>query len=360
MELSLKGLNEKFIKLQKIPAPAKIFFLQNLSIMIKAGLPLASALLTLSEQTKNQKLKIILFEIHEKIKSGQPLADSIKPYANDFGEIFVNMIAAGEASGSLEEVLSNLHIQQKKEYTLKTKIKNALTYPVIIVCAMFGIGIFVILYVMPNITNMFIEIEAELPLPTRILIAVSDFFQANGLIAFPALILFFIIFIKLIKTESGKMIWHKFILKLPVLGEIVKKINVSRLSLNLSNLIQTDIAIADALKITGKTLGNTVYKKAITETSEKIKKGSKIADVFKEYPNILPPILIQMIAIGEETGSIDVVLKNLAEFYQEDVEQTMENLPVIIEPLLMILMGVGVAGIALAVILPIYSLTQHF
>lgn len=353
-------LNEKFIRIQKVPAQAKIFFIQNLNVMIKAGLPLTVALTTLNEQVKNQKLKMILSEIQEKIKSGQSFAESLQPYTKDFGEIFVNMIAAGEASGSLEEVLNNLYIQQKKEYVLKMKIRNALTYPVIIVCAMLAIGAFIIAYVMPNITKLFLELDAELPLPTKILISVSNFFQNNGLIAIPLLILLLMILIKLIRTDKGKTIWDRLVLKIPIVGEIIKKINIARLSLNLSNLIETDIAITECLRITANTLNNKVYKKAIKETSEKIKKGSRIADIFKEYPEILPPILVQMLAIGEETGSIDVVLKNLADFYQEEVEQTMENLPVIIEPLLMILMGLGVATIALAVILPIYSLTQHF
>jgi type IV pilus assembly protein PilC len=354
------NLNQKFIQLQKIPAPVKIFFIQNLNVMIKAGLPLTLALTTLKEQIKNQKLKLILTDVLEKLKSGQSFAESLKPYTSDFGEIFINMIAAGEASGSLEDVLNDLYLQQKKEHLLKMKIRNALTYPVIIICAMLGIGTFIIVYVMPSITQLFSELKAELPLPTRVLIWVSNFLQNNGLIVVPIVVLAIILFLKIIKTNLGKTIWNKLILKIPIIGEIIKKINIARLSLNLSNLIQTDIAITEAMRITANTLNNKIYQKAIDETSEKIKKGDKIAEILKEYPEIIPPLLVQMMAVGEETGSIDVVLKNLADFYQEDVEQTMENLPVIIEPLLMIVMGVGVAIIALAVILPIYSLTQSF
>lgn len=356
----MNKFNKWFYGLQRIPETAKIFLLQNLAVMVKAGLPLADALKTLAEQTKNQKLKAILEHSQAEIRSGKAFAESLLPYAKDFGEVFINMIAAGEASGSLEEILGSLYIQIKKEHTLKTKIRNALTYPVIIVLAMFGIGTFVIVYVLPNITALFKDLNAELPLPTRILIGISNFFQNYQLIVFPALLLALILFYRWIKTKTGKKIFHRAILKLPIAGEIIKKINIARLTNNLSNLIKTDIPIADALKISANVVGNQTYRLAILEASEKVKKGDKLAEIFKGYNNILPPILIQMVAVGEETGALDEVLKNIGEFYQEEVEQTMENLPVIIEPILMLLMGVGVAGLAVAVILPIYSLTQNF
>ncbi|MFA6526001.1 MAG: type II secretion system F family protein [Candidatus Buchananbacteria bacterium] len=351
-------LNNWFINLQSVPVTAKIFLLQNLAVMIKAGLPLADALATLAKQSKNLKLNHILMDVQQKISTGKSFSEALLAYSKDFGEVFVSMIAAGEASGSLEEVLNSLYIQLKKDHSLKSKIRNAMTYPVIIIGAMFGIGTFVIIYVLPNITAMFSEMKADLPLPTLVLISISDYIQANGIIVFPSVILAIIIFFRWTRSKSGRIIWHNILLRAPVVGEIIKKINIARLSLSLSNLIQTDIAIPEALRITSSVVGNSVYKKALLEASEKVKKGKKIAEIFQEYPNILPPIIIQMVAVGEETGALDVVLKNLADFYQEEVEQTMENLPIIIEPLLMILMGVAVAGLAIAVILPIYSLTS--
>lgn len=354
----MNQLSHWFYSLQKIPATAKVFMLQNLAVMVKAGLPLAGAIATLAEQTKNRKLKNILTEAQEKIKSGKTFAEALTPYVDDFGEVFVNMIAAGEASGSLEEILESLYLQEKKDHSLKNKIKSAMTYPIILVCAMGGIGVFVLVYVLPNITAMFADLKAELPLPTRILISLSDFVQANGLIVFPALILALIIFIRWTRTKNGQIIWHRFLLKLPILGEIMKKINITRFATTLSNLIKTDIAIPDALAITASILGNQVYKQAVNEAAEQVKKGKKLAEIFQAYPKIMPPIIIQMIAVGEETGALDTVLKNMADFYQEEVEQTMDNLPTVIEPLLMILMGVGVAFLAVAVLLPIYALTE--
>ncbi|MFA5021031.1 MAG: type II secretion system F family protein [Patescibacteria group bacterium] len=348
-----------FYNIQAVPVTAKIFLLQNLAVMAKAGLPLADALATLAKQSKNRKLNNILTDVQQKIRTGKSFAEALTPYAKDFGEIFINMIAAGESSGNLESVLNNLYIQLKKDHTLKTKIRNAMTYPVIIICAMGGIGAFVIVYVLPNITSMFRDLEADLPLPTKILIGISDFVQADGLIIFPAIIIGLLIFFRWTKSRSGRFIWHRVLLRTPIVGEIIKKINIARLASNLSDLIQTDIPIPEAMRICSSVLGNQVYRQALLETGEKMKKGKKIAEIFQDYPQILPPIIIQMVAVGEETGALDVVLKNLAEFYQEEVEQTMENLPIIIEPLLMILMGVAVAGLAIAVILPIYSLTSQ-
>lgn len=347
-----------FYNMQSVPVTAKIFLLQNLAVMIKAGLPLADALTTLAKQSKNRKLNNILTDVEQQIRGGKSFSEALIPYQKDFGEVFVNMIAAGEASGSLEEVLNSLYIQLKKDHTLKSKIRNAMTYPVIIIFVMLGIGAFVIIFVLPNITAMFTDMKADLPLPTLILIGISDFMQANGIILFPSIVIGLILFFRWTRTKIGKMIWHRVLLRTPIAGEIIKKINIARLALNLSNLIKTDIAIPEALRISSNVVGNQVYKKALLEASEKVKKGKKIAEIFQEYPEILPPIIIQMVAVGEETGALDVVLKNLADFYQEEVEQTMENLPIIIEPVLMILMGIAVGGLAIAVILPIYSLTS--
>lgn len=355
----MNKLTAWFYNIQHVPDSAKIFLLQNLSVMIKAGLPLADALGVLAEQTKNVKLKNILIDIEKQIRNGKSFSDALLPYQRDFGEMLVNMIAAGEASGNLEGVLNNLYIQNKKDHAIKNKIRNAMIYPIIIVCAMVGLGFFVMIFVLPNITAMFKDLKAELPLPTKILIGISDFVTSNGLIIFPLVILAGILAWRLTRSGPLRLAWHRLILKLPIIGPISVKINIARMSAALSSLIQTDIPIPDSLKITARVMSNAVYKQALMEASEKIKKGVKLADVFKQY-KVFPIIIVQMVAVGEETGSLDAVLKNLADFYQEEVEQTMESLPTIIEPLLMILMGFAVGGMAVAIILPIYSMTSQF
>jgi type IV pilus assembly protein PilC len=326
--------------------------------MLKAGISLADALKTLADQTKNKKLNRILLEIAEKIKGGQSFSEGLAPYAGDFGDLFVNMIKAGEASGRLEDVLNELYIQHKKDHLIISKIRNALTYPVVIICAMLGIAGFVVIFVLPTITNMFRELNASLPLPTRLLIGLSDIIQQYGIYILIALVILAVLFLRFAKSKNGRGRLDALILKIPIISGIIKQINLARASRSLSALIKTDIAIVDTLNITSKILGNSVFRRTFAEAAEKVKKGQKLANIFKEYPHIFPSIFIQMIAVGEETGAIDNVLSNLADFYEEEVSQTMNNLPTIIEPLLMLLIGACVGGIAIAILLPIYSMTQ--
>ena len=303
---------------------------------------------------------MILRDLYEKIKQGKTLSEGLEPYQKDFGELFINMIKAGEASGNLEGVLNKLYLEVKKDHSIMLKIRNALTYPVIIVIAMIGIGTFMIFFVLPNITKMFKELEVQLPLTTRILIGISDFVQQNGILTITAFLIALILIIKTIKTKKGKYLLDSLLLKLPIISPIIKKINLARLSRSLSSLIKTDIAIADSIVITAHILGNSLYRQAMLEMVEQIKKGAKMEVVFRNYPKIFPPVIIQMVAVGEETGALEEVLENLANFYEEEVFQTMDSLPSIIEPILMIFIGVAVALIALAIMMPIYSLTEAF
>ncbi|MFA6918591.1 MAG: type II secretion system F family protein [Patescibacteria group bacterium] len=353
------NFNLKFLdKYQKVPAAAKIFLLQNISVMLKAGISLSEALKSLADQTKNRKLKNILLDVGEKIKGGGSFSESMMPYQKDFGELFINMIRAGEASGRLEDVLMELYIQSKKDYTLVTKIRNALTYPVIIIIAMITIASIMAVFVLPSMIKMFDDMNVELPLVTRLLIMLSHFIQKDGIYVLIGAIILIIVFIRTIKSKTGKHLSDSLILKIPVISGIIKQINLARASRSLSALIQTEIAIVETLTITSRVLGNSVYKLAFLDAAEKVKKGQKLASIFKEYPDIFPSSVIQMISVGEETGSLDNILKNLADFYEEEVTETMNNLPTIIEPVLMILIGIAVGGIAIAVLMPMYSLTQ--
>jgi len=346
-------------KYQKVPATAKIFLLQNISVMLRAGISLSEALKSLADQTKNRKLHNILLDVSEKIRQGKGFGESMAPYQKDFGELFINMIKAGEASGRLEDVLMELYIQNKKDHTLVTKIRNALTYPTIIIIAMVLIGSIMVVFVLPTMTKMFADMDVKLPLTTQLLISFSDFIQKNGIYVLIAIIITAVILIRGLKSKSGKHFADSLMLKTPVLSGIIKQINLARSSRSLSALIQTDIAIVETLTITSKVIGNSVYKSAFLDAAEKVKKGQKLATIFKEYPNIFPPSVIQMISVGEETGSLDSILKNLADFYEEEVTETMNNLPTIIEPVLMLLIGGAVGVIAIAIMMPMYSLTQN-
>ncbi len=355
-----KLLKTDISKFTKVPIKEKIIFTQNLSVMIKTGLPLSKALYTLSQQTKNQKFKEILLDIHNKIEKGTSFAEALKDHKSTFGELFVSMVESGEISGNLEEVLNQVYLQMKKDHEIVSKVKGAMIYPVIVVIAMIGIGIAMMVFVIPKLVSIFDEIKAELPLPTKILIAISNFLTQNGIIALGILI-FIIVALKLIhKTDKGKSFFHYLILKSPIMGNISRKINLARFSRTMSSLLKTDIPIIKCFEITAKVVGNVHYKKSLLKAAEDIKKGLPISQSVSKFPKLFTPMIIQMITVGEESGEVDTVLKEIASFYEEDIDQTMKNLPQIIEPLLILVLGIGVGAMAVSIIMPLYSLTQNF
>jgi len=351
-------INEYLLKFSRVPIKERLFFVQHLGLMLKSGISLSIALYTLANQTKNKYFQKILNNVGKKVEEGASFAEALKPHQKIFGEMFISMIEAGELSGKLESVLNELFIQIKKEHKLISKIKGALTYPAVILMAMFGIGTFMIIVVVPKITAMFNDLDAELPLPTKILIKISEIIRSNGIISAISFVLIIVLITKILKTEKGKYIFHGLLLKMPILSPIIKKINLARFSRNISSLLKTDIMIIKSFKITAKVISNLHYRKVIMEMAEKIKKGGKLNEIIKTSPKLFPPVVTQMIAVGEETGELDNILIELAEFYEEEVDQIMENLPSIIEPLLILTLGLGVGGIAIAVIMPMYSITS--
>ena len=351
-------INEYLLKFSRVPIKERLFFVQHLRLMLKSGISLSIALYTLADQTKNKYFQKILNNVGKKVEEGTSFAEALKPHQKIFGEMFISMVEAGELSGKLESVLNELFIQMKKEHKLISKIKGALTYPAVILMAMFGIGTFMIIVVVPKITAMFDDLDAELPLPTKILIKISDIIRSNGIISAVSFVLIVVLITKILKTEKGKYIFHGLLLKMPIFSPIIKKINLARFSRNISSLLKTDIMIIKSFQITAKVISNLHYRKVIMEMAEKIKKGGKLNEVIKTSPKLFPPVVTQMIAVGEETGELDNILIELAEFYEEEVDQIMENLPAIIEPLLILVLGLGVGGIAIAIIMPMYSITS--
>jgi type IV pilus assembly protein PilC len=354
----IRKIDDYLLYNSNIPLKEKLFFVQHLGVMVHSGISILTALRTLSEQTENKAFSKILKEVAVKIEGGTSLTQALKGYPNIFNELFINMVESGEISGKLEEVFKQLHIQMKKQYELIAKIRGALTYPVIVICIMLGIGAFMMVYVVPKISDVFKESGAELPLPTQILIGTSKLIIDNGPLVILGLIIFILSAIKIIKTKRGRYILQGVILKLPIVSGIIKKINLAKFARTTSSLMKTDIMIVEAFRITGNILGNLHYRQVVQEIGEGIKKGGQINETLKKYPHFFPPIVTQMVIVGEQTGEIDSILEDLSVFYEEEVDHIMENLPSIIEPLLILALGIGVGGMALAVIMPMYSLTN--
>lgn len=348
-------------KLLRIKLADKIFFTENMRVMIKAGLSLTEALRTLAMQTNSKGFREVILEIHDLVEKGQALSEALKRYPKLFEPIFTSMVAAGEASGTMESTLEQLTEQMRKDYELRSKIKGAMTYPAVVLGATMLIATGMMLFVIPQILSIFDEFGAdELPLPTKILVAFSDFFTNHFF-----LLLFIVLavvagFLWFIKTKVGKYAWHKFLLSIFIIGPIVKKVNMARFTRTLSSLLRTDIPIVQGMEITANVVRNVYYRDAILEAAEALKKGEQISQVMSNYPKLFAPLVVQMSSVGERSGSLDNMLVEIAEFYEKQVDNVMNNLASIIEPLLIIFLGFAVGGIALAIITPIYSLTTKF
>ncbi|MDD5072151.1 MAG: type II secretion system F family protein, partial [Patescibacteria group bacterium] len=306
-------INSFLLVFSRVPLKEKLFFVQYLGIMLKSGISLASGLKTLSAQTSNKRFAKIIGEIAGSVEKGTSFTESLKPHKKVFGELFINMIEAGEVSGKLENVLVQLYIQLKKQHELSSKVKGALTYPTVIVMAMGGIGTFMMVKIVPQMVGMLESFNAELPLATRVLIGVSDAIVNNGLLVAGILVVSVLVIVQIMRTYRGKYYWQAIVLYMPIISPIVKKVNLAKFSRTISTLLKTDIMIIKTFQITANVLGNLHYRKAVNEMSEKIKKGSQINEVVSSYPKLFPPVVNQIISVGEETGELDNILTELAD-----------------------------------------------
>jgi len=342
----------------KITTTDKILFTRNMQVMIKAGLPISKALEILVKQTPKKNFKAIISDISSNVQKGKSFADSLALYPKVFPPLFINMIKVGEIGGELEKVLDQLATQMKKDSDLLSNIKSAMIYPVIILTLMIAVIIVMIIFVLPELANVFRDIQADLPLTTRMIIGFSDFISKYGIYVAIGIVLIGVIIYIILKSKEGRRKFHKLLLVIPILGINVKKVNLARFARTMSTLLTSGVPIVDTLKITGEVLGNSMYREAILAASDDIKKGLRIVEVLDKNKNLFPALVTQMVAVGEETGNLDSILKDVAEFYEADVTRTTENLSSIIEPILMITLGIGVAVMAIAIVSPIYSMME--
>lgn len=355
-----KGVEISFLAyFQKVPLKEKMLFTRNLAVMVSSGLPVPRAIQNLAVQTKNKRFKKILSTISEDLQSGMALGDALAKQPGVFSELFVNMVAVGEVSGNLEEVLDILATQLEKDHDLISKVRGALVYPAVILVAMTGVGVLMLTYILPKITSVFEDMNVTLPATTRFIIAMSDF-----LIQYWYLALLIVVGgafgIRIFaKTALGKSFFGRLYLFLPILGPIVVKVNCARFSRIYSSLLSSGVPVTKALEIVERTLSNVHYKKAIATAKEDIQKGINLSDVLLRYPKLFPVLVPQIIQVGEETGKTEMVLSRLASFYEEEVSQVTKNMSSIIEPVLMLLIGGGVGFFAVAMLQPMYSVLEN-
>ncbi len=343
--------------LSGVGAHDKIIFARNLSKMIEAGLPITRGLSIMERQSKGA-FKKILQEINDSLSKGNTLSDSMKKYPNVFSSLFVSMVRAGEESGNLAIALQNVGMQMEKSYQLNKKIRGALMYPTVIFSLMLVIGVLMMVYMVPTLTATFVGLGIKLPLSTRIIIATSNFLKTDFLYVIFGTILLIFGGAAAFRTARGQRILDTALLHTPIVGEIVQQVNSARTARTLSSLISSGVDIVVAIGVTKDVMQNSYYKDVLDEIQTTIQKGEPISTVFTTHNKLYPLFVGEMVAVGEETGKIGEMLLGVAQFYEEEVDQKTKDMSSIVEPLLMIFIGVGVGFFAISMLAPTYSLAN--
>lgn len=337
-----------------------VIFTRQLSTMVSAGVPLLRALSTLQSQADNKAMRKVLASVQKDVEAGAPLGDSFAKHPDVFSDIYVNMVRAGEAAGILDDILKRLALQAEKSAAMRKKIKSAMTYPVVLlaitVIAFFGLMFFVV----PRIGSIIKDLggpDAELPLITQVMLGISDFMVQFWYFVIGGTVLSVFLLRRYVRTPSGKLALHRFVLKVPVIKTLVTKVAVARFSRVFASLIGAGVSVLEALRVTGRAIGNKVYEQDIERAAQEVKNGKQLSMAL-ENGHRFPAIVPQMLAVGEETGQTDTVLVKVADFYEEEVDATIDGLSSIIEPIMIVLMGSMVGLIAASVMGPISSLTK--
>lgn len=334
-------------------------FTRQLSTMITAGLPLSEALAILEKQSKPAMSKLVTNMMRE-VEGGSTFAKALEKNSQHFSRVYIQLVKAGETGGVLDEVLQRLADDLEKAKDFRSKTKGAMIYPAIVVLAMVVVVSVMMIFVIPKLTEMYRDFGAELPFMTQLLMDVSDFFVKFWWLLFGGGVGGFIGFRTWVRTKAGRKTFDKFMLKMPLFGILRQKIVLTDFTRTLSLLLGAGVSLLEALQIVNDAIDNVVYNEALDEATEQVEKGVSLAQAVGAYDDIIPPILSQMIAVGEETGKLDEVLIKLSVYFQSETEQAVKNLTTAIEPMLMVVLGLGVGVIMIAIIMPIYNLTSQF
>ena len=354
---SLFGIIRKFR--ERITLSDVATFTRQLATMINAGLPITEALLILRSQSKGSLQKVVAQMLTD-IEGGESLSTSISRHPKIFNPTYIALVKSGEVGGVMDEVLVRLADNLEKQQEFKGKVKGALIYPAIIVVGMFVVGLVMMIFVIPRLTSLYGDFNAKLPIATQILIGISNFFIK----AWPLIIIFAVVAISGFrgyrKTVSGRRKTDELLFKLPIVGELQRQVILTELTRTLSLMVGAGVSILETLNITAGVVGNVVISDALKDAAKQVEKGFPIAYSFSKHPEAFPYILSQMVAVGEETGKMEEVLSKVSHVFEVESDQKVKGLTSAIEPLVMILLGVGVGFLVIAIILPIYNLTSQF
>ncbi len=336
-----------------------VVFSRQFSVMTSANVTVAQALKILVEQTENPKLRMIISEIAYEVDGGSRLSDALAKRPKIFSNFYISVVRSGETSGRLDEILNYLADEMEKDYDMMSKIKGAMIYPAFVLAGLGGVGTVMMVFVVPKLTNVLAETGAELPVATKILMAVSGFLIHSWWLL---LIIIFGLFFSIrfyINTRQGRRVFDTVKLRLPIFGKLFQRISLVRFTRSLNTLIVGGVAITDGLKITAEVVNNAVYKDLILETVKEVEDGNSISSVFIDSREV-PKMVSQMMSIGEKTGKLDIVLERVSQFYAREVANIIANLMTLMEPIIMVIMGVAVGIMVAAIILPMYNMASQF
>lgn len=345
----------------KIKIGDLVLFTRQLSTMVSAGVPLLRSLTTMRDQVENPTLKEVINDLIKDVQGGVSLADAMAKHPDTFSDIFVNMIRAGEAAGIVDDILKRLATQVEKNSSMRKKIKSASTYPVVLLLLTVGAFMGLMIFIIPRIATILKDIggeDAELPVITQVMISISSFMTTYWYIVIGGSVLAIFLIKRYIKTPAGRYQFHAFVLKIPILKNLIVKISVARFTRTFAALIGAGVSVVEALKVTSRAIGNDVYRKAIEDAANQVVNGKQLSQAL-EGNKLFPGIVPQMLAVGEETGQTDVVLVKVADFYDEEVDAIIDSLSSILEPVMIVIMGGMVGLVAASVMGPIASLSQN-
>lgn len=341
----------------RVTVKEQVIFARQLSVMISANVPIVRALRIMVRQTTNVHFKMILSDVLDEVDGGAKLSAAMSRYPQVFNNFFVSMIRSGETTGKLDEVLVYLADQREKDYGIISRVRGAFIYPAVVLFAVVAVGFVMVVFVLPKLLEVFAEGGAELPLSTRILIAVSNFAKNQWYVVILAVIAVIVGFVLWRRTESGKRILDIVKLKIPIGGKIFTMIYLTRFSRTLSTLLTSGVPISNALAITAEVVGNYTYREIVEKTIKEVEDGNSITTVFVKSKAV-PLMLSQMMSVGEQSGRLDQVLIKVAQFYENELDALVRNLVALIEPVILLVMGVGVGFMVSSILLPIYNISE--
>ncbi len=341
----------------KVKQQDLVVFTRQLATMMDAGLPLVQTLTTLEEQTTSKSFRPVLKQVTARVEAGDPFSVALAEHPKVFNRLYVSMVEAGETGGLLAEILDRVASYLEATARLKKKVKSAMTYPVIVCCIAILIALFLILKIIPIFADIFKDFGAKLPAPTQMLINLSDFMREYFLGFVILSVALGVVLVKLKNTRRGTQVWDRLILRMPVFGLLIHKIAMSRFARTFSALVRSGVPILETLRIVGQSSGNTVVEAAVAATAANIERGENLATSLAQH-RIFPVMMVRMVAAGEQTGKVDVMLEKISDFYDEEIEATLASLTSLIEPLLIVFLGVVVGSIVVCMFLPIFKLNE--